>query len=325
MTSPPSQISVNCPQCGEIYQDWYRASVNLDMDDFDDDYLDQCSSATCPNCGWKVKLGGLVVRDGTFFVDDALATAKPAITEEGDLPAELREALLRLCNSIEWRKTTTYPAHMEHEYILRKNRPGIFAELSMAIDAYGHDESFFDKTYRYLILAGYRYWHFEQLVNRETMEKYLARHPKPISTSVSKAPMPLIRELLGYLPYFQNPPASATREVGLKVLSPGMVSLPYVSYSEAVEAFNVSVHRALELPDFKDFNWPDWQPTADVYCRDQAKLERAPICDLIRLLIMHVRMEHFCEGHLAEMINSGHIGDVLRCLQQQADRLKPID
>ncbi len=69
MTSPPENITVTCPKCGKVYEDWYRASVNLALDDFDDDYLEQCSSATCPACGFKVRFENLVVdRDGTFIV-----------------------------------------------------------------------------------------------------------------------------------------------------------------------------------------------------------------------------------------------------------------
>ena len=39
MTSPPREITVTCPDCGHIYEDWYRPSINLSLDDFDDDYL----------------------------------------------------------------------------------------------------------------------------------------------------------------------------------------------------------------------------------------------------------------------------------------------
>jgi len=97
-------------------------------------------------------------------------------TEESIMPVELHETLQRQCSSVEWRKTTTYPLHLEHEYILRKNHPEIIAALSKAIDDHGHDESFYSQTYRYMILDGYRYWHFDTLVNRETTEKYLSRH-----------------------------------------------------------------------------------------------------------------------------------------------------
>ena len=66
MTSPPEEITVERPKCGHRYQDWFRGSVNLDRDDFDKEYLDQCSSATCPECQHKVSLNVLVVEGGVF-------------------------------------------------------------------------------------------------------------------------------------------------------------------------------------------------------------------------------------------------------------------
>ena len=66
MTSPIEDITVQCPKCGHLYKDWFRGSVNLDLDDFDEDYLDQCSSATCPECQHKVSLNVLVVEGGVF-------------------------------------------------------------------------------------------------------------------------------------------------------------------------------------------------------------------------------------------------------------------
>lgn len=66
MTSPPHKVDVVCPKCGHQYQDWSR-SVNLDEDDFDEEYLDRCSSAICPECKHKVYFGTLVVKDGVFY------------------------------------------------------------------------------------------------------------------------------------------------------------------------------------------------------------------------------------------------------------------
>ena len=61
MTSPARQVVVACPTCGESYEDWYRASLNLNLDDFDEEYIRQASSATCPACGYVVALETLVV------------------------------------------------------------------------------------------------------------------------------------------------------------------------------------------------------------------------------------------------------------------------
>ena len=63
MTSPPQAIEVKCPRCGKVYQDWWRPSVNLGLDSFDDDYLENASTATCPRCGEKVSLDVLIVRE----------------------------------------------------------------------------------------------------------------------------------------------------------------------------------------------------------------------------------------------------------------------
>ena len=69
MTSPVITITIKCPKCGKVYEDWYRASVNLMLDDFDEDYLDECSSAACPDCGYKIESDNLIVdKEGTFIM-----------------------------------------------------------------------------------------------------------------------------------------------------------------------------------------------------------------------------------------------------------------
>jgi hypothetical protein len=69
MTSPISDIRVQCPACGTEYEDWYRASINRDLDpEMDDDYIDEASTATCPACGHRVDLGTLVVEGGVWHL-----------------------------------------------------------------------------------------------------------------------------------------------------------------------------------------------------------------------------------------------------------------
>ena len=68
MTSPPERVTVICPQCGHTYEDWWRPSVNLDLDDFDDEYLDACMSAVCPECKHKVYFGNMIVKDRVFIL-----------------------------------------------------------------------------------------------------------------------------------------------------------------------------------------------------------------------------------------------------------------
>ena len=71
MTSPIEKIMVQCPKCGNDYEDWYRASINLMLDDFDEDYLRQASTATCPVWKHTVDLGVLTVRkDGVWEIPE---------------------------------------------------------------------------------------------------------------------------------------------------------------------------------------------------------------------------------------------------------------
>jgi hypothetical protein len=61
MTSPPAQIMVECPAHGERYEDWFRASLNLNLEHFDENYIREASTATCPSCGHVEELGSLIV------------------------------------------------------------------------------------------------------------------------------------------------------------------------------------------------------------------------------------------------------------------------
>ena len=69
MTSPPKNVSVECPDCKIWFDSWYRPSMNFSLEQFDDDYVEQASTATCPACGCKAYLGVLIVNEaGTFGV-----------------------------------------------------------------------------------------------------------------------------------------------------------------------------------------------------------------------------------------------------------------
>jgi hypothetical protein len=70
VTSPPETIAIECPPCGREYEDWWRPSLNLDLENFDDEYLGQASSATCTGCGHRVELGSLVVEGGVWHWPD---------------------------------------------------------------------------------------------------------------------------------------------------------------------------------------------------------------------------------------------------------------
>jgi hypothetical protein len=63
MTSPLKDIKVLCPSRGIEYDDWMRGSINLELDDFDEEYIDQATSSTYPECNLKVYHQSLIVRE----------------------------------------------------------------------------------------------------------------------------------------------------------------------------------------------------------------------------------------------------------------------
>jgi hypothetical protein len=67
MSSPIELIHVVCPGCGHGYDAQFRASMNLQLDNFDAAYIKKMSSGICTKCGHKVPLGSLIVQsDGTW-------------------------------------------------------------------------------------------------------------------------------------------------------------------------------------------------------------------------------------------------------------------
>jgi endogenous inhibitor of DNA gyrase (YacG/DUF329 family) len=67
MTSPPQDITIRCPACHREFRSWWRPSINLKMDHFDEKYMEEATVKTCPHCGQKVKLDTLIVdEDGVW-------------------------------------------------------------------------------------------------------------------------------------------------------------------------------------------------------------------------------------------------------------------
>jgi endogenous inhibitor of DNA gyrase (YacG/DUF329 family) len=61
-------ITVECPRCGDHFQDWWRPCANLEADPDlgDPGYLDCAATATCPHCGKTIRLG-VMTADGDVW------------------------------------------------------------------------------------------------------------------------------------------------------------------------------------------------------------------------------------------------------------------
>lgn len=68
MTMPPRKVRVTCPECGAVYEDWYRPSINLALEPWrTDEEVEKMATVCCPRCGLKLWLASVVVeRDRTW-------------------------------------------------------------------------------------------------------------------------------------------------------------------------------------------------------------------------------------------------------------------
>lgn len=91
--------------------------------------------------------------------------------------------------------------------------------------------------------------------------------------------------------------------------------LGYYEYSPDVLSFIETLNAASVVIDF---GWPAWQPQALRYWEQPSRLDSAQLMTLRKLLSLHLRKDRFVEGHLAEMLESGHINAILRRAAQLA-------
>jgi hypothetical protein len=99
--------------------------------------------------------------------------------------------------------------------------------------------------------------------------------------------------------------------VGKMRCDPG--KFPWYEFSNTVTEFQQCLY---DNGWVTAFEWPEWQDVAKEYVDLPHKIEQADADTIRKLFTTHVRKERFCDGHLAEMFESGHIVALLRRLQE---------
>lgn len=83
-------------------------------------------------------------------------------------------------------------------------------------------------------------------------------------------------------------------------------------YSPLLDSIIDSIREAgLYFP----FDWPSWQDEAERICYEKGELEKTDLETIRKLLTLHIRKERFCEGHLADVCESGLMLSTLRRLK----------
>jgi hypothetical protein len=92
----------------------------------------------------------------------------------------------------------------------------------------------------------------------------------------------------------------------------------YFSYSPEVDDW---IRTLYEQNILLPFDWTRWREEAQRYRSTPGALQTAGLLTLRKLLTTHVRADRFVEGHLASVLESGHVTAILRRLKQIRDQM----
>ena len=119
--------------------------------------------------------------------------------------------------------------------------------------------------------------------------------------------------VLRFLPELQRlSPDRVVRWESGKTDGHGIIMMPFPVYDSIVDEF---VQALYDHGFVQNFDWPGWEE-AQAYVERPELLASADLETCIKLLSTHVRKERFCDGHLAEMITTGHLLAVLHRLEE---------
>ncbi len=121
-----------------------------------------------------------------------------------------------------------------------------------------------------------------------------------------------IKALVSFLPLFESKGFQFGRWESAKG------QWPYFAHSDSAKAFIEAIYAH---GWFVAFDWPQWQGRAEKYVQNPGKVATARIGTIRKLLTTHARKERFCEGHLSEMFENGHLTAILRRLREISDSI----
>lgn len=118
--------------------------------------------------------------------------------------------------------------------------------------------------------------------------------------------------VLRYLPIFESPDYQFGEWHGPEG------QFPFFVTSRDVDEF---VQTLYDQEIIVIFDWMSWGEEVDRYSGNPSALEAADLVTVRKLFTAHVRAERFSEGHLAEVLESGHIASILRRMKRIRDQL----
>lgn len=89
-----------------------------------------------------------------------------------------------------------------------------------------------------------------------------------------------------------------------------------IGVEERLPQISALVHDLNENGFVLDADWTRWKKELAPYVAEPERLRTATLPILQKLLTVHLRQDHFCEGHFSAMVRCGHITAVLERLKE---------
>ena len=93
----------------------------------------------------------------------------------------------------------------------------------------------------------------------------------------------------------------------------GTLTAPWFDYDRRILEF---IRACGENGMIEVFDWPAWEPEAIRLYENPDLLAEADLATIRKLLTLHIRKDRFSEGHLAAMVEVGHISAILTRLAE---------
>jgi hypothetical protein len=118
-----------------------------------------------------------------------------------------------------------------------------------------------------------------------------------------------IAAVIVFLPIFEAiAPDDFAQLVGSTEVPGEIPFMGHLEYHPAVYEYMAACY---ENGVVLSFDWGAWADESHRYMRDSRLVMSASLNTCIKLLTTHLRAERFCDGHLEEVLRSGHITAML--------------
>ena len=126
---------------------------------------------------------------------------------------------------------------------------------------------------------------------------------------------------VSFIEKFENPDEPLSTFIPPKAREDGIIHVGWHDLSPDVMDFYKGLY---EKGLIIQFDWGAWK-AAKGYIDNPDLLAKAPLIDCLKLLTSHIRADRFAEGHLASVLNDGHIADILRRMREIREAGEPLD